>query len=92
MIRLRHHLHHRLHHHHRLLSTTNKATASLAVPRGIPYDKLTVGVPKETFALEKRVAATPDVSYFFKVCLSFLYKKGSGLLTHYTVDGFFLHC
>ena len=31
-------------------------------PKGIPYSKLTVGVPKETFPLEKRVAATPEVS------------------------------
>ena len=27
---------------------------------GTPYDALTVGIPKETFALEKRVAATPE--------------------------------
>jgi hypothetical protein len=32
-------------------------------PKGIPYSKLTVGVPKERFPLEKRVAATPEVSY-----------------------------
>lgn len=31
-------------------------------PKGIPYSKLTVGVPKERFPLEKRVAATPEVS------------------------------
>ena len=30
--------------------------------RGIPYSKLTVGVPKERYPLEKRVAATPEVS------------------------------
>jgi NAD(P) transhydrogenase len=30
-------------------------------PKGIPYSKLTVGVPKERFPLEKRVAATPEV-------------------------------
>ena len=33
-------------------------------PKGMPYSKLTVGVPKETFPLEKRVAATPDVRIF----------------------------
>ena len=32
-------------------------------PKGIPYSKLTLGVPKETFPLEKRVAATPEVSF-----------------------------
>ena len=31
-------------------------------PKGITYSKLTVGVPKEHFPLEKRVAATPEVS------------------------------
>jgi NAD(P) transhydrogenase len=31
-------------------------------PKGIPYSKLTIGVPKETFPLERRVAATPEVS------------------------------
>jgi hypothetical protein len=31
-----------------------------ATPAGIPYSKLTVGIPKETFPLEKRVAATPE--------------------------------
>lgn len=29
-------------------------------PLGIPYSKLTVGIPKETFPLERRVAATPE--------------------------------
>jgi hypothetical protein len=31
-------------------------------PKGLPYSKLIVGIPKETFPLEKRVAATPEVS------------------------------
>jgi len=30
-------------------------------PKGTSYSKLTVGIPKETFPLEKRVAATPEV-------------------------------
>ena len=30
--------------------------------KGTPYSKLTVGIPKETYPLEKRVAATPEVS------------------------------
>jgi len=29
-------------------------------PKGTPYDKLTVGIPKETYPLEKRVSATPE--------------------------------
>lgn len=35
----------------------NKATGA---PLGIAYEKLTIGIPKETFPLEKRVAATPE--------------------------------
>lgn len=38
------------------------ATKDDETPKGIPYSKLTVGVPKEHFPLEKRVAATPEVS------------------------------
>ena len=34
--------------------------AATATPLGTPYEKITVGVPKETFDLEKRVAATPE--------------------------------
>ena len=38
--------------------TTSEETKPIL---GISYDKLTVGIPKETFPLEKRVAATPEV-------------------------------
>jgi hypothetical protein len=38
------------------------ATKDDEKPKGIPYSKLTVGVPKEHFPREKRVAATPEVS------------------------------
>jgi hypothetical protein len=34
--------------------------ATKAPPKGTPYSKLTIGIPKETFALEKRVAASPE--------------------------------
>jgi hypothetical protein len=47
-------------------STTQRyfsaATKDDEKPKGIPYSKLTVGVPKEHFPREKRVAATPEVS------------------------------
>lgn len=29
-------------------------------PKGVPYSALTVGIPKEHFPLEKRVAASPE--------------------------------
>ena len=53
----------------RLLSSSSAAQRYVSAaakddepPKGIPYSKLTVGVPKEHFPLEKRVAATPEVS------------------------------
>ena len=44
------------------LTSTRSFADDAEKPKGIPYSKLTVGVPKETFPLEKRVAATPEVS------------------------------
>ena len=32
-----------------------------AAVRGLPYSRLTVGVPMERYPLERRVAATPEV-------------------------------
>lgn len=46
-----------LHHWRRCFST-----AAEEKPKGKPYSELTIGIPKETFPLEKRVAATPEVS------------------------------
>jgi Alanine dehydrogenase/PNT, N-terminal domain len=36
------------------------AKSSSSPPKGIPYTALTIGIPKEIYALEKRVAATPE--------------------------------
>jgi len=48
-------------------------------PKGIPYSKLTVGIPKETFPLEKRVAATPEsVQRLVKPGFSVLIEDGAG--------------
>jgi NAD(P) transhydrogenase len=44
----------------RRMALQTRLLASEAEPKGIPYSKLTVGIPKETFTLEKRVAATPE--------------------------------
>lgn len=43
----------------RLASSESKPAA--APPQGIPYSKLTLGVPKEIFPNERRVAVTPAV-------------------------------
>ncbi|KAL7466245.1 hypothetical protein ACHAXS_006536 [Conticribra weissflogii] len=54
-------------------------------PRGIPYSKLTVGVPKERFPLEKRVAATPEsVSKLVKPGFNVLIEKGAGISSHFS--------
>jgi NAD(P) transhydrogenase len=48
-------------------------------PKGTPYSALTVGVPKETFPLEKRVAATPEsVQRLVKPGFSVLIEEGAG--------------
>jgi len=54
-------------------------------PKGISYSKLTVGVPKETFPLEKRVAATPEsVSKLTKPGFNVLIEKGAGSPSHFS--------
>jgi H+-translocating NAD(P) transhydrogenase len=40
--------------------TTKVVAAKSSSPKGIPYSALTIGIPTETYALEKRVAATPE--------------------------------
>ena len=57
--------------HHRGLQRWSRgfSTASEEKAKGTPYSKLTVGIPRETFPLEKRVAATPEVSSNF--CFTF---------------------
>ena len=47
----------------RTTRSVQDAAASETV--GIPYSKLHIGVPKETFLNEKRVAITPTVVYVF---------------------------
>lgn len=52
---------------------------------GIPYDKLTVGVPKETFPREKRVAASPEsVGRLVKPGLSVVLEKGAGEASYFS--------
>jgi hypothetical protein len=49
---------------YRLQSTasgTSKADVPKEQPKGVPYSKLTIGVPKEIYTNERRVAITPTV-------------------------------
>ena len=48
-------------------------------PKGIPYGNLTVGIPKENFPLEKRVAATPEsVQRLVKPGFNVIVEDGAG--------------
>jgi len=58
-------------------------------PLGIPYDRLTVGIPKETFPLERRVAATPEsVERLVKPGFSVVVEKGAGEASHFMDDAY----
>jgi hypothetical protein len=46
----------------RALSTAAPAPAAAPLPEGVPIASLTVGVPRETAAGERRVALTPEVA------------------------------
>lgn len=53
-------------------------------PKGTPYSKLTLGIPKETYSLEKRVAATPEtVQKLIKPGFTVLIEKDAGLASHF---------
>lgn len=69
----------------RNFSATTSTDNAEVVAKGIPYSQLTVGIPKETFPLEKRVAATPEsvaklVAPGFKVVV----EKDAGLASHFS--------
>lgn len=44
----------------RLSPWARSLSSSEAAKKGTPYSELTVGIPKEIFPLEKRVAASPE--------------------------------
>ena len=54
-------------------------------PPGIPYNKLTIGVPKETFPNEKRVALTPAaVKVLTKEGFNVVVEDGAGSLSKFS--------
>jgi NAD(P) transhydrogenase len=54
-------------------------------PKGTPYSAMTVGIPKETFPLEKRVAATPEsVQRLVKPGFNVVIEDGAGELSYYS--------
>jgi NAD(P) transhydrogenase len=61
----------------RVFSTASSSDGK--TPKGIPYSKLKIGVPKENFPLEKRVAATPEsIQRLTKPGFSVLIEDGAG--------------
>jgi H+-translocating NAD(P) transhydrogenase len=63
----------------RIVTTARFFSSDETKPKGLPYSKLTVGVPKEYFPLEKRVAATPEsVQRLVKPGFSVLIEDGAG--------------
>lgn len=54
-------------------------------PKGIPYTALTVGVPKEHFPLEKRVAASPEsVARLVKPGFTVAIESGAGAASNFS--------
>jgi H+-translocating NAD(P) transhydrogenase len=54
-------------------------------PNAVPYSELTVGVPKEGFPLEKRVAATPEsVARLVKPGFTLLVEDGAGTDSYFS--------
>lgn len=54
-------------------------------PKGTAYSKLTVGIPKETFPLEKRVAATPEtVSKLVKPGFNVIVESDAGGASYFS--------
>ena len=61
-----------------------EAPEGSVTPVGVPYSKITVGIPKETFPLEKRVAATPEsVARLVKPGFNVQIEKGAGSASYF---------
>jgi NAD(P) transhydrogenase len=65
------------------------AAAAATTPLGVPYDRLTVGIPKETFPRERRVAATPEsVARLVKPGFSVQVEDGAGLSSYFSNEDY----
>jgi len=57
--------------------------------RGSPYNKITVGIPTETFDLEKRVCATPDtVAKLKSAGFNVVVQKGAGVGSDFSDEAY----
>ena len=69
----------------RVLASVRFLSSEDKKAKGIPYSQLTVGIPKERFPLEKRVAATPEsVQRLVKPGFSVLIEDGAGDLSYFS--------
>ncbi len=69
----------------RTLSATSTPGGDEPAPLGVAYNKLTVGIPKETFTLEKRVAATPEtVGKLVNPGFNVVVEKDAGFASHFS--------
>ena len=70
-------------------SAKRLADASPAEIKGIPYNKLNIGVPAETWANEKRVACTPAVTALLtKKGFTVNVQEGAGVLSNFRDEDF----
>ena len=76
-----------------LITKRNNATSDKAAkpkapePKGISYKKLTIGVPKETFLNERRVAVTPAVTQtLIKKGFSVVVQENAGIAAKFPND------
>ena len=75
----------RLHTRHSLIRRFCSATEKPPPPRGTPYNKLTVGVPKESFPNERRVALSPAaVKLLTKEGFNVVVEDGAGSLAKFS--------
>ena len=75
----------RLHTRHSLIRRYCSATEKPPPPRGTPYNKLTVGVPKESFPNERRVALSPAaVKLLTKEGFNVVVEDGAGSLAKFS--------
>jgi NAD(P) transhydrogenase len=73
----------------RYLTSTSATFREEGKPKGIPYTNLKVGVARETFPLERRVAASPEsVSRLVKPGFQVLIEKGAGEGAHFTDEAY----
>lgn len=66
-------------------AATTQEAAAAATPLGLPYTSMSIGVPKETFPLERRVSQTPEsVAKLVKEGFSVNVESGAGVASNFS--------